>query len=130
MVSRPHSRLGTRVEKKKQMNNLHYTIDGETPLCGWHKANFGTYALTEEITFDTCDLCIYVLWRKRSNFDILEHLPKCRVGTLLWPGEESVYTSCDVPKLLHENIPEDRQIHWDFHIGFWVGSEAKIMVFV
>lgn len=60
MVPRPYSRLGTRVEKKKQMSNLHYTIDGETPLCGWHKANIGTYALTEEITFDTCDLCIYV----------------------------------------------------------------------
>lgn len=111
------------------IKNSHYTVDGETPLCGWHVAHVGEpFVLTDEISLDVCDLCLYVNWRRTSHSDILEHLPKCRFGINIWPEEESINVYCDIPTIFHEGIPEEEQIHWDFHIGYWIGVDPSDFV--
>ena len=107
----------------------HYTIDGQNPLCGWHKAHVGEpYSVTDKLSLEVCDLCMYVLWRKISHADILEHLPKCRSGISLWSEEENLCVSCELPTVLHENIPEDEQIHWDFRLGYWIGLDPDSFI--
>lgn len=121
------------------MTYLHYSVDGETPLCGWHKAHVGEpYSITKKLSMtlcdklqkDLCDLCLYVKWRMESHADILDGMPKCQAGITLWSDEEGVRISCDVPQLFHENIPEDKHIHWDFHMGYWLGHDQDSMVFI
>lgn len=112
------------------MNQIkHYTLDTGTPLCGWHNAHKGEpYFVTDKLSLDICDLCLYVLWRKSCKKDILEGVPKCGAGITLWPEEESCYVSCEIPEILHEGIPEDEQIHWDFHIGYWIGTDPDAFI--
>lgn len=121
------------------MQYLHVTIDDETPLCGWHKANPDeSFMVTKKLSMDVsdrmhmdlCDQCLYVMWRMNSHTDILETMPKCRKGIMLWPEEEGAYISCDIPLLLHDGVPEEKQIHWDFHMGYWVGEDSDSIVFI
>ena len=117
---------------------LHVTVDGKTPLCGRHKAHPNeefivskklSMDLCERLGVDLCDVCLYVMWRTNSHTDILEDMPKCRAGVMLWPAEESVYISCEIPKLLHEGVPEENRVHLDFHMGYWVGDDPESVVF-
>lgn len=116
---------------------LHYTEDTKTPYCGKHLAYPNetfllsqklTLDLAEELSVDLCDKCLYIKWRIENHSDILSNMDKCAVGITVYPGDEDIYLACDLPELLHKNIPEGEQIHWDFSMGYWLGHDADTVV--
>lgn len=117
---------------------LHYTTDDKTPYCGWHLAHTGvpvllskrlSLELAEALGAHLCDFCLYTKWRVEDRNDVLSHMPKCTVGITLWPDDESIQLCCDIPLLLHKDIPEDEQVHWDFSMGYWLGLDVDTVVF-
>jgi hypothetical protein len=125
--------------EKTAVKLLHYTDDDKTPYCGCHLAYPGDhYVITRKMTMkkaeflrlELCDLCLYIKWRMENHSDILSNMEKCTVGVTAYPGEEDIYLACDIPKLLHEGIPEDDQVHWDFSMGYWLGYDVDSCVSV
>lgn len=113
------------------MPTTHYSSDGEQPLCHCNLIEDENQSgiLCAKVPLVDCDLCLYLYWRTINKEDILAHLDKCGVTVFLWPDDEAVDVSCDIPELLHFDDPADKRVHWNNSMGWWVGSEVEPFVF-